>query len=301
MKNLIAKSVLTAATSLVIGSTLIAAPAAAKIKEVKMHFVTNAFGNPPAMEMKYTGGKWTWINQNKSFQVQVKLKAKSSGARLRYGYLWVARVNGSSKTNIWEWPLNYKTYNYEKLVSRTIGKSILSKNVGSAAALCGTFGGNKKVVRDMYLPAAFQVHDTYQNSKAGFNKLNVKVVCHAKPQPTRKPPAAFSVSSLKLYTIPAKPACGKPVTLIAKVEANKPGKVGFTLYRKDGLHQKTSMNVHKQGSGYKGAWSKKYIHTKSVNLQYLVALHGHKKSTQWVPIKVNCGAKGGQVGGKFKS
>ncbi len=266
-----------------------ALPANAKIKEMKLHFAQTQLDNPPAMEMHFKNGNWVWKNQSVVYKSRAKIKVRSKTWRVSDARLVVFDAGRTRYADtLWQLPLNYKTYKYEKLVTVNIGKKVLAAQKSAAVALCNTFGSTEKVVRTLNVTAELQAIATQDGWKYKKANLPVRIVCMPKPNPARKP-VEFKISQLKLYTIPAKPKCGKPVSLIAKFKTNKPGDIKFTLHRKDGNKQNISIKTHRVGNGYGVSWSKKYTLTKSVNRNYMIVVSNPLTSTQWVPLKVRCG------------
>ena len=266
-----------------------AIPAQAKIKEIKLHFTQTQLDNPPAIEMHFKNGNWVWQNQSAAYKTRAKIKIRAKTWRVSNAKLVAYNVNKTKLVDtLWQWPLNYKAYKYEKLVTVNVGKKLLGAQKHSAAALCNTFGGDKKVIRTMNVPAELQAIATSGGWKYKKANLPVKVICMPKTNPTRKP-VEFNISELKLYTVPAKPVCGKPVSLIAKFKTNKPGTIKFTLHRKDGNKQNVKVTTHKVGNGHGVSWSKKYTLTKSVSRNYMVVAEYPLAATPWVPLKVSCG------------
>lgn len=255
--------------------------AEAKITEMKFHVVTTQLDDVPYMEMVHDGSAYSWASESRNFNIRTKVLIKSVFNRFFAAGILVKRTNAS----LWKMP-SHKTFKYESLDATTIGKAILSPFKNDAKALCDVFGGDKKVVRDMDIDLRMWVDYVSGPSVKGI--LPVRVVCMPKKVPTRTP-VAFKVSSVKLYTIPAKPVCGKPVTLVTEIHSNKPGKVDFTLHRKDGEQQQASLTTEKAGSAYVKRWSKQYVYTSSIKREYLVVVKGHPFSTNWVPIEVKCG------------
>jgi hypothetical protein len=263
--------------------------AEAKMKEMKFHVVQNQFSDLPAMEMKHDGSKWAWANKAQNFNIQVKVKLVGAVFPFSSGKIKLPDTG----MELWNMPINYATKNLETLDSVTVGKQYLSPLQGKAAALCSVFGSDTKVIRDMPIAvelSVFQGSDVYRKK----GTMPVKVVCKPKKEAQRVP-SAFKVSDVKLYTIPAKPKCGKPVNLVAEFHANMPGKVNFQLFRRDGNKQAASVNIDKAGKGYAKRWSKTYNFSKSSRHEYMVLVTGHPFSVGWVPVDVKCGAKADQV------
>ena len=241
------------------------------------------------MEMKHDGSKWAWANKAQNFNIQVKVKLVGAVFPFSSGKIKLPDTG----MELWNMPINYATKNLETLDSVTVGKQYLSPLQGKAAALCSVFGSDTKVIRDMPIAvelSVFQGSDVYRKK----GTMPVKVVCKPKKEAQRVP-SAFKVSDVKLYTIPAKPKCGKPVNLVAEFHANMPGKVNFQLFRRDGNKQAASVNIDKAGKGYAKRWSKTYNFSKSSRHEYMVLVTGHPFSVGWVPVDVKCGAKADQV------
>jgi hypothetical protein len=281
MRNIIKNFVLAGATAtLMLGSQA----AQAKIPEVKFHVVQGEFENLPTMEMKYQGGNWKWVNSGDSFNTRIKIYFKARG-KVNFAHIHLVDTGAS----LWALPANYKTNKYEELRTVSIAKTILSPFQSKAAALCDVFGGQNKAVRDMSLSAEMQVSQSGDVVRKN-GQLPVKVVCQPKPGDPARTPADLKVSQLKLYTVPARPVCGKPVVLITEIWTNKPGKVDFFLTRSDGKKQAASVKTQKVATGYVKRWSKTYTHEKSVNLKYQVVLANQPMTSNWADMKLNCGA-----------
>ena len=283
----------TAMAAIVLSSPLAATEALAyKVKEMKFHFVEGPYENLPVMEMKFENGAWNWVNQSSKFTARLKVffrASRKSGATVK--------LKGFG--NIWTTPLKYRTKKYEKLDSISIGRSILNRYKSDAVAACERSGGPRKVVRDMPIQATMNVYNDYAGggAKDKHGYFPTKVVCHAKRRTGNTPTADSSgghytaklqLKKLKLYTVPGKPTCGKPVKLVAEFHTNRAGKVDFMLYRGDGEMQKASVTTTKGGRGYVKRWSKTYTLKSSTNRKYMIASHEHHKSTKWLPLKVNC-------------
>jgi hypothetical protein len=287
MKALVTRSIGAAALILAI-TPVMSGMAEAKMKEMKFHVVQNEFSNLPAMEMKYEGGKWVWANKSQNFNIQVKVKLRAIANKFTSGKIALPEIG----MNLWSMPSNYATNNFETLDTVTIGKTYLTPLQGKAAALCSVFGGETKTIRDMTVAAVLSVSQSADVHRKN-GSMPVKVVCQPKKEPQRVP-SSFKVSDVKLYTLPAKPQCGKPVNLVAEFHANMPGKVDFQLFRRDGNKQAASVNIDKAGKGYAKRWSKTYNFSKSSHHEYMVIVKGHPFSVGWVPVEVNCGVKADQ-------
>lgn len=259
----------------------LAAPAEAKITELKFHVVQTQFDEGPYMEMTHDGKDWVWSSQGKNFNVSTKVKIKSVGNRFEQAGIQVDRTGGY----LWKMP-RHKTFKYENLEHTTIGKVFLSPFKGDAASLCSVFGGAKKTIRDMEI--GLRLWAEYSNGGPSVKGIfPVRVVCMPKKEPARVP-VAFKITDVKLYTSPARPVCGKPVRLIAEFHANMAGTVEFTLHRRDGEQQAASLDIGKTQGGYAKRWSKEYVYTQSIRREYMVVVKGHPFSVGWVPVAVTC-------------
>lgn len=269
-----------------------------KVKEMKFHIVQGAYENLPALEMKYSSGKWRWANESDNFKPRLKVyfkaNAKSHGRVLLDGI-----------GVIWDMPAQYFTKKHEELVTLNFGKTVLSKYKNKAAALCDVFGGANKVVRDMNIETTFDVYrQKTVEHKYKKGTFPMKVVCRAKPDgPTRNPQTSenqvkkdLKLTKLKLYTIPNNPKCGKSVKLVGEFHTNTPGKVEFMLVRGDGAKQNASVATTKGGSGYVKRWAKTYKFNKSTQRKYMIIAKGHKASTNWVHMKIWCDPAKGLAG-----
>ncbi len=285
-------SVAIAATTLAVSTFVFAAPAAAKITELKFHVVQTTLDDAPYMEMEHNGKSWVWSSQSKNFNVRTKVKLKSVGNRF-----WNAAVVVERTGEYLWWMPEHKTFEYEKLEHTTIGKNFLAPFKNDAASLCSVFGGAKKTVRDMEIGLRLWAESS--NSGPSVKGIfPVRVVCSSKKEPASasadatppaRVPVALKVNEVRLYTSPAKPVCGKPVRLIAEFHTNKPGKIEFTLHRKDGEKQAASISVDKTPDGYAKRWSKEYSYDTSITREYKIVVKGHPISTEWVPVTVKCG------------
>ena len=168
----------------------------------------------------------------------------------------------------------------------------------AARAACNAYGGTKKVIKNMGLNGQLTVrHTNYGKHKQTVHRsavMTAKVVCQPRdPKRTGHSTVALKLKGVKLYTVPARPKCGKPVKMVAEFQTNRPGKVEFLYYRGDGKKQKASVTTSKGGAGFQKHWVKTYKISKTTSRKYKVVALGHKASTQWIPLKVNCikGAK----------
>ncbi|MCR9139828.1 MAG: hypothetical protein NXI27_27800 [Alphaproteobacteria bacterium] len=292
------KIVTTALAALVLSSPLAAVEAMAKIKVVKHHFVQSNFEDYPVMEMKFSGGKWKWINKGKVFKPRVKLYFKST-TKVDFAKLYTKKGGIA----LWSSAAGYKTKKFEKLVKVSVGAVALSPQLGKARSVCKSSGGAKKVVKDIAVNTIFVATDNKtvtHHAKASTKPMLMKVVCQSKLPNGNTNSAGtskfkFAVANVSLHTVPANPVCGKPVKLVANFQATGPGKVNFMLFRGDGAKQNASVMISKNGNGYMKHWAKSYKFSKTTKRKYMIVVKGHKVSTNWVPLKVQCKANGKQA------
>ncbi|WP_419907815.1 hypothetical protein [Hoeflea sp.] len=277
-------------------SPFMAPNAVAGIKEVKFHFVRGQFEDYPVMEMKFTNGRWEWINRNQLFKPRMKVFFRVTGNKVSNAKV---RLFEGQKI-IWQLPAGYKTRKHEELVTLGIGKSILSRYQNLGKSVCNTAGGPKKVVKEVGLNARFKVIWN-TDSRQDVAGMPMRIVCHANAGPTRNPLSAghslvkVKLTGLKLYPVPAKPRCGKPFKLVGEFRTDRAGTVKFMLLRGDGERQHLSIATKKQGNGYSQRWSKSYKIKTSVNRKYMLVASAHNKTSQWVPVRVNCAPGGSQL------
>ncbi len=269
--------------ALVAAATLMAVQAEAKVKELGFRVIQDQFSEMPTLEMRHDGSKWVWANKGDGYNIKVKVKIDSSVYKVHGGMIHVPQAN----MNLWAMPQGYKTKDYEKVETVHVGKPMLTSFQGDAANLCSVFGGEKKSVRDLDATAILSVmHSSDTHSTKGI--LPIKVVCL--PKEPHRVPVDLTATALKVYTLPANPRCGEPVHLVTEIHTNKPGKVDFTLFRKDGEKQDASLTTGKVANGYAKRWSKKYVYDQSIKREYKVMVKGSELASEWVPVEVKCGA-----------
>ena len=174
MRNTILKAALAA---IVLASPLAATEASAKIKEVKFHFVKDAYADYPVYEMKYQNGKWVWANKGKAFKPRMKFRIKHNKggvsshhvtARFYLEKVEIGTLSGIKNVT-------------EDLVVLNIGSNIMKHKEKAARAACNAHGGTKKVIRDMGLNGQLTVrHSNYGKHKQTVNRsavMTAKVVC----------------------------------------------------------------------------------------------------------------------------
>ncbi len=294
MRNTVLK---TAVAAIVLASPMITSEASAKIKEMKFHFVQGPHEDYPVMNMKFDGNKWQWTNKGKHFKPRMKVYFKAKKHKVEDAKVTLAGHG------LWALPAGYETKKHEQLVTVGVGKGILGNYQNLATSICKSSGGSKKVVKDIVQNPTFTVgwkqpggdgHLDYK-TKSIKSPMLMKIVCQPYAGPTRTP-VALSLKKMKLYTIPAKPKCGKPVKLVGEFHTNKPGKVEFMLYRGDGANQRLSVTTTKGGSGYVKRWSKPYQFNKTTIRKYKLVAIGHKNSTPWVQMHLRCDNTNGYSG-----
>lgn len=272
-------------------------PAQAK-KQPYLDFqiVPSQFGKP-TMVYSFKDGKYRW--DGKTITTTFRLRARSSSKRwLPSLDLVTQSVHGTAKM-LGTVPSDRKVIDLTDSI--TFKKSFLAVYSPNFADYCQRNASSKKLVKDG-LTAPFQVSLATDKSHVFRDNVQMplRVVCNPLPNPGRAP-TALKVTKLKLYTIPAKPKCNANVKMVAEIHTNKPGKVEFRYYRGDGEHATGSVITAKGGTGYSKRWSRTYKFGTNTNRKYMVSLIGHKKSTNWVPLKVNCGAVAEDKPGKLES
>ncbi len=110
--------------------------------------------------------------------------------------------------------------------------------------------------------------------------------------PRKGPLFGLKLKEVKLYSVPARPQCGKPVKMIAEFYTNKPGKIDFFYIRGDGEKQKASVKTVSGAKGIMKSWSKTYKFNATENRKYRIHVKDHKTATKWVSLKVNCSTGG---------
>jgi hypothetical protein len=286
-----------ASLAIAAGTCLAAMPAQAA--SLDFDIVTNQFAKP-AMNFDYKDGKFVWDRK----AVTTGFRASGSISR---DYVWaqdVALVPNGKGGKVLNGTMPTKR-DWSHSDSITFPASFLSAYTGNFAGFCAKNAQpGKKVVRDLTATFTFIRYYTKKGevleaeSSKGAKQVTrvvtmpMTVSCAA--MPSRVPSEPLKVTELKLYTLPAKPMCGKPVKLIAEFHTNKPGKVNFTLRRHDGEKQNASVEVGETQGGYAKRWSKEYLYSESIERSYTVTVKGQDLPSQWVSVKVNCGAKDAQ-------
>lgn len=153
--------------------------------------------------------------------------------------------------------------------------------------------GQKKVDTTIPLTMIVGYFDNSANGVGGSSfaregSVPATIVCEAPP----KAPPKVSLMQLKLYTIPARPVCGKPVVVMAEFFVNYPGSLRFQYWRDNGDHQNASVTAASAVPAgqhlYMQRWSKTYTFTKSEKRRYRIVPQGSALTTDWVDIDVHC-------------
>ena len=273
----------TTLAALVLLSPLAATEASAKVKSMKFHFVQSAYEDYPTYEMKFQNGSWKWVNKGKAFRPRMKvyskhnnIKESNTGATFTLEGTLIGKVR----------PLPKK---YEKLVTLDIGSNILKKKEAHAISACKTYGGSKKVVKDMGLIGSFKISTNHQVGGGSASAvMKTKVVCHAKSSSGGNTSSGPKLTQLTLYTIPKKPVCGHPVQLVAEFHSTGKGKVDFQLRRYDGAKQNATVVTTKVGNRYFSRWVKNYTFNQTTDRMYRIKTLSQTGQTPWVPVKVSC-------------
>ncbi|HSM39415.1 MAG TPA: hypothetical protein VK862_01590 [Afifellaceae bacterium] len=270
------------------------ASAKSAVRDMSLKPVTTQFDNPPHLLRKHDGSKYNWSNKGDVFHIKMRMTARGKGSRLSRGTVRVK--NGGART-IWGWPAGYKAWKIDQVISATLGKIELGLFENQAVRACDQHGGTKKVVRNLTIPLEFEAGLLSFTGKTIQSSYPARIVCMPKQGPSRAPASSeqqrspnLQVKTVKLYTIPAKPRCGRPVRLVTEIWTNRPDNVQFQLYRKDGHKQNASLKTSKVNGGFAARWAKTYTFEKSVDRAYMVVVKGHKFSTSWVPVTLRCGA-----------
>lgn len=254
---------------------------------LKFDVHSNQYSNA-VMEFEYSGGKYKWK------QKSISLKTTISGDAGRHRS-WLPSLDlkpismKPGQKMVGKIPSKKRKFKYADTIQ--FKTSFLKSFAPNFANYCNKKGGKKTHVKDGLF---FKMQAVAANDKGKLLKhveqVPVRVICKAKPSNPKRTPAAFKATKVKLYTVPAKPLCGKPVMLITEIWTTKPGKVDFFLTRNDGAKQKASVKTQKTANGNVKRWSKTYEFDKSVHRRYQVVLAKQAMKSGWAEIKLKCGA-----------
>lgn len=240
------------------------------------------------MEFDYTGGKYKWNGKS------ITLRFSASGDAGRHNK-WLPGLTlrpisvSSGEEMTGKFPT--KKWKFSHSDSVTFKSSFLNSFAPGYADYCNSNGRSKRLVKDGFF---IKFRAIAANSRGKVLKdtvqLPMRIICNAKPSNPQRTPVALKATNVKLYTIPAKPVCGKPVKLITEIWTNKPGKVDFFLTRNDGAKQKASVTTARVAKGNVKRWAKTYEFNKSVHRRYQIVLAKQAMTSKWAEIKLNCGA-----------
>jgi len=158
--------------------------------------------------------------------------------------------------------------------------------------LCTSHEGPGEKRIDTTIPLTMSVTYHQPTSSVDFlrqGSVPATIVCEA---PAPKAPPKVSLMELKLYTLPARPLCGKPVVVMAEFFVNYPGPLNFQYWRDNGDHQNVTVTaasaVPAGQHRYLQRWSKTYTFAKTENRKYRIVPQGSPLTTDWVDINVHC-------------
>lgn len=245
------------------------------------------------MQFDYTGGKYKW--NGKGFTMRFSVSGDAGRFNSWLPSLTLRPITMSS-SKVMSGKIPTKKRKLSHADSIAFKTSFLNSFAPGFADYCKRNGKSKKLIKDGFF---IKFHAIAANNDGKVMKdtvqLPMKIVCMPKPSSPQRTPVALKATSVKLYTIPSKPVCGKPVKLITEIWTNKPGKVEFFLTRNDGAKQKASVTTTKVTNGNVKRWGKTYEFKKSVHRRYQVVLAKQAMTSKWAEIKLNCGA-GNDIG-----
>jgi hypothetical protein len=256
------------------------------------------FGEPVKLEIVSDGGGYRL--KGNSFQLPIEYRAEvdSRGRKLRQIDVNVVTVlQGAGKTAGLRRDLNQKAAWGKTLL--VMNRAHLAPMEAQARKICASHNSAKPKEVAARIPLQMTVYFDPEKASHGMARFTkdgdvpAVIVCPGQP---KRESVDLKLTDLKVYTLPAKPACGKPVQLVAEFWTNKPGKVDFQLFRGDGERQKASVETAKAGKGYVKRWGKSYTFDKSESRKYMILVTGHPASSDWVPINVNCVGKNARPG-----
>lgn len=254
---------------------------------LKFDVLSNQFSNA-VFEFDYSGGKYKW--KKKSISLKFTISGDAGRHRDWLPSLDLHPISMTPGTKmVGKIPSGKRKFKYTDTIQ--FKTSFLKSFVPNFTDYCNRKGGSKRHVKDGLF---FKMKAVAANNKGKVLKhteqVPVRVICNAKPSNPQRNPVALKATQVKLYTIPAKPVCGKPVKLVTEIWTNKPGKVDFFLTRNDGGKQKASVTTGKVNKGYVKRWAKTYEFKKSVHRRYQVVLAKQAMKSSWAEIKLKCGA-----------
>lgn len=291
-------------TLLAAGAAIFASPALAS-PTINFSIQTNQFATP-TMEFKHQGGKYVWDQKAISTAFSASANTNNNGLRF-YGDLYIkSHGPDGSASFTGHVPENVKTWSLQGPI--TFPVNFLKTYQSNFASYCESHGGSAKVVKSG-LTILFSALQEYGDKLSGQNVPEVQEGAGSNPGPfasrsvtmpvtvvcgPKAKPAAPKVSllQLKLYTIPARPVCGKPVVVMAEFFLNYPGPYNFKYFRDNGDHQNATVTaasaVPAGQNFYMQRWSKTYTFTKTENRKYRIVPQGSPLTTDWVDVSVHC-------------
>lgn len=246
------------------------------------------FGEPVRFEMEFDSNGYRL--KDKTYNVPIEYRAEVSGAGRK-----LKAIDVNVQTTL-HGPGRYAGVRRQLDQKAAWGKTVLPLRLAHLApmaaagkAACAKHGGASVKNVEVKLPLQMRVTFADGRKTREFTKdANVPAVFVCAAQPSRKT-VDLQLEKLKVYTLPVKPACGEPVRMVAEFWTNKPGTVSFQYVRGDGEKQNASVTTEKVNGGYAKRWGKTYTFSQSESRKYMVVVNGHKASSNWVPIDVNCG------------
>lgn len=240
------------------------------------------------MQFDYTGGKYKWNGKTIALRFSVSGDAGRLNNWLNSMTLKPITLSPKQKMS-GKIPRKKRKLSYADNI--TFKRSFLNSFAPGFADYCNRHGSSKKLVKDGFF-IKFEALAATNKGKVLKDtvQLPMRIVCMPKPSNPSRTPVALKATNVKLYTIPAKPACGKPVKLITEIWTNKPGKVEFFLTRNDGAKQKASVTTTKVANGSVKRWAKTYEFNQSVHRRYQIVLAKQAMTSKWAEIKLKCGA-----------
>ncbi|MCP4073869.1 MAG: hypothetical protein GY742_19415 [Hyphomicrobiales bacterium] len=263
------------------------------------------FGEPAMLQMDFSNGKYSL--RSKTHGVPIRYHAEVSGsANLHYVDVEIKHIlygrSGYFRLRSWGGPQDMQRKAFGN-VNLPLTKNKLAVMEKLGAELCATHNGSKAKLINTTIPIQMTVEYRKKGNNIRVHRdadMPAIIVCNSK---SAADTSSFKVkmTSLKLYTIPAKPRCGKQVKLITELWTNLPGKIKLRLTRGDGGTQNVSLTTAKVSGGFSKRWAKTYTFNKSVNRKYKISANGSPFSTPWVPLKISCGANTSKQPGALKN
>jgi len=257
----------------------------------------NQFGGPVQLVMQHVDGGHRL--KSASTIVPVSYEAGIKGVQSGLRQIDV-RVSHITKGNGPDFGLRRQLNDVDHVsgnVSMSMTRAHLAPLEKLGQDLCASHDGPGEKRVDTTIPLQMKVTylstnqfapGTGLDSFAREGSVPATIVCEAKP----KSPPKVSLMQLKLYTIPARPVCGKPVVVMAEFFVNYPGPYNFKYFRDNGDHQDTSVTaasaVPVAQNLYMQRWSRTYTFTRTENRKYRIVPQGSPLTTDWVDVSVHC-------------